>query len=75
MSILNRHSDFNKGVSKVLKMITMLTKTADEIVEFIMCRFPVGTLTAKNILSLVRFLSKIAISESPKAAVAGQILR
>ena len=40
-----------------------------------MCRYPVGTLTAKNILSLVRFLSKIAITESPKAGVAGQILR
>ncbi len=75
MSILNRHSDFNKGVSKVLKMITMLPKTAEEIVELIKCRYPVGTLTAKNIRSLVTFLVKVAVTSHPKAAVAAQILR
>lgn len=46
MLILNRHPDFNKGVNKVLKMVSMVPGPVDQISQFLLERFSVGTLTA-----------------------------
>ena len=58
--ILNRHASFDKGVNKILKMITMLPQSPESIAAFIMERFPGGMLTFTNLMSLFNYLSKVA---------------
>lgn len=72
--ILNRNPDFNKGINKVLKMIAMMPGPIDQVTSFIMQRFHVGTLTAQNLLSFLRFLSKVASEETPVANAALDML-
>jgi len=50
MLILNSNIDFNKGVSKVLKALTlaliqMFPEDNEQIINFLKHRFPVGSLT------------------------------
>ena len=64
MLILNKHASFDKGVSKVLKMTTMaliekLHGDNDEIVNFMITRFPLGSLTFRNTLSYLKFLASM----------------
>ena len=42
--ILNKNPNFNKGINKILKMISMSPGKPQDISAFIMQRFPVGTL-------------------------------
>lgn len=63
MMILNKNPNFDKGVSKILKVTTLalidkLQGDIQAIFNFIRSRFPVGSLTCKNILSFVKFLAK-----------------
>ena len=58
--ILNRNPNFNKGINKILKMITMLNHPVETIIAFIIERFPVGSLTFKNLKSFYTFMSRIA---------------
>ena len=48
-------------------MITMLNHPVETIVDFIIERFPVGSLTYKNLFSFYRFLSSIGQINTPKA--------
>ena len=59
--ILNRNVDFNKGINKILKMIVMMPASAEDIASFMKERFPVGTLTCSNLLSLNRYLIKVTV--------------
>ena len=67
MMILNKNPDFDKGVTKVLKtttlaLIEMMPSDAEQIVQFIMQRFPVGSLTCRNIIKYISFLEKVSLS-------------
>ena len=75
MFILNRNQDFNKGINKILKMVVMMPETAESISTFIQQRFPVGTLTCTNVMSLLSFLAKVSLIDSPQANQACTILR
>ena len=57
--ILNRNLSLDKGINKILKLIAV--KAAEDPLtggEFINNNFPVGTLRAKNVISLFKFLVK-----------------
>lgn len=73
--ILNSNPNFNKGVNKILKMIAMLDHPVDTLIAFYIERFPVGSLTYKNLLSFYHFLSRIAQSDTPKADDLCKIMR
>ena len=73
--ILNRDTDFNKGVNKILKMICALQSSPQEISAFITRHFPVGMLTHRNLLSLFRFLVRGAQDNTQSANAAKDILR
>ena len=73
--ILNRNANFNKGINKILKMIVMLNHPAETISAFIIERFPVGTLTYKNLNSLFLFLSRVAKINTPKAEPLNTIMK
>jgi len=75
MLILNRHPDFNKGVNKVLKMVSMVPGPVDQISQFLLERFSVGTLTASNLTSFVRFLAKVTDSDTPLQHTAETMFR
>lgn len=67
MMILNRNSDFDKGVSKVLKtttmaLVDMMPAESEQIVQFICERFSVGSLTCRNLISYIGFLEKVSLS-------------
>ena len=73
--ILNRNENFNKGINKILKMIVMLNHPAEAITAFIIERFPVGTLTYKNLHGLFQFMSRIATINTPKAQPVNEIMQ
>ena len=69
MMILNRNSDFDKGVNKVLKtttmaLVEMMPAESEQIVQFICERFSVGSLTCRNLISYIGFLEKVSMSFS-----------
>lgn len=72
--ILTKNNDFNKGINKVLKMVTMCPSTPQEISTFIHKFFPVGTLISRNLLSYFKFLVKMSKGETAHATNAVQIL-
>jgi len=75
MLILNKNPNFDKGINKILKMISMSPNKAEDISAFIMQRFPVGTLTFQNLFSLFRFLVKVSLSDTAQANPACILLR
>lgn len=75
MMILNRNPNFNKGINKILKMISMLDQQPETLTAFIIERFPVGTLTYKNLFSFYIFLARIACINTPKAESSNSILQ
>ena len=67
MLILNRHSNFDKGVSKVLKtttltLVEMLPADSEQIVSFLIDHFAIGSLTCQNLLSFLGFLEKVSLA-------------
>ena len=56
-------------------MITMMPASAEEISGFFKERFPVGTLTCSNLLSLHRYLLKITAQDNPQSAQVFKILQ
>ena len=65
MMILNSNLNFNKGVSKVLKAITlsliqMFPGDQEKTVNFLRQRFGVGSLTQRNLLSFINYLIKVS---------------
>ena len=69
MLILNRHPNFDKGVSKVLKtttltLVEMLPTDSEQIVSFMFQRFAVGSLTYKNLLSFLNYLVKVSLAHA-----------
>ena len=74
MMILNRNENFNKGINKILKMISMLDQSPETLTAFIIERFPVGTLIYKNLYSFYLFLARIACTNTPKADHSNAIL-
>lgn len=58
--ILTKNVDFNKGINKVLKMVTMCPSNTEEISVFIHKFFPVGTLISRNLISYFKFLINIS---------------
>ena len=75
VTVLNRNPLFNKGVNKILKMTVMRPGPAVEIADFIQKRFPVGTLTCRNLISLVRFLAKVSVMECAQSHLACTIMK
>ena len=73
--ILNRNLSLDKGINKILKLIAVKAAEDPQLGgEFINNHLPVGTLKAKNVISLLRFLVKQFNSELPDKANYGTIL-
>ena len=47
-----------------LTLVEMLPADSEQIVNFFIQRFPVGSLTSQNLLSFLNFLSKVSLAKS-----------
>ena len=57
-AVLNRHSDFEKGVNQILKLVCSRTDMdATQLAAFVAKTFS-GLLSHRNIISLAKFLAK-----------------
>ena len=66
--ILNRNPNFTKGVNKILKMIAALVAQDPQTgANFMSQHLPVGCLTSHNVISLFKFITRIANSGAAEA--------
>lgn len=73
--ILNRNLSLDKGINKILKLLAVKAAEDPETGgAFMSNHLPVGTLRAKNVISLFKFLVKQLDSEIPDKANYGDLL-
>lgn len=73
--ILNRNLSLDKGINKILKVLSVKAAEDPETGgAFMSSHLPVGTLRAKNVISLFKFLVKQLNSEVPDKANYGELL-